>query len=70
MKLTALKETTHSIPNTMREKKAQQALIGTSDSSTGLNQMEVLGFVYFFLKLPVTSHLIITFKRKNFKFEM
>jgi hypothetical protein len=35
----------------MREKKAQQALLGTSYSSTGLNQMEVLGFANYFVKI-------------------
>ena len=49
MKWIALKETTHCIPNRMREKKTQQA--GTSYSSTGLNQMEVFGFAYFFVKI-------------------
>jgi hypothetical protein len=51
MKWIALKETTHCIPNTMREKKTQQALIGTSYSSTGLNQMEVFGFANSFVKI-------------------
>ena len=51
MKWIALKETTHCIANTMREKKTQQALIGTSHSSTGLNQMEDFGFAYSFVKI-------------------
>ena len=51
MKWNALKETTHYIPNTMREKKTQQAFIGTSYSSTALNQMEVFGFAYSFVKI-------------------
>jgi len=35
----------------MREKKTQQAFIGTSYSSTALNQMEVFGFAYSFVKI-------------------
>ena len=51
MKWIALRETTHYIQNTVREKKTQQAVIGKSYSSTGLNQMEVFGFAYFFVKI-------------------
>jgi len=50
----------------MREQKTKQALIGTSYSFTGLKHLDVFGFAYFLLNLPLNSYIIKTFERKYF----